>query len=108
MHDSHGLSGSLQTGIGLFYFLVALMNAGFAAYQHYERKDKTQSMIWTIVAGVFLLHAVAYMTHFGWPIFSWLQHGVDFVMNPVSYFVLAATGFALLLVFRATVTEPAV
>src|SRR6266496_4321062 len=45
MHDSHALSGPLQTGIGLFYFLVALMNLGFAAYQHYERKNKLQWLV---------------------------------------------------------------
>src|ERR1043165_4355683 len=91
MHDSHAsLSASLQTGIGLFYFLVALMNLGFAAYHRYDRKDRFQAMLWTIVGGVFFLHAVVYLAHFGWPIFPWLQHGIDLVMNPVSYFVLAS------------------
>ena len=109
MHDSHGLSGPLQTGIGLFYFLVSLMNLGFAAYQHYERKNKLQSLIWAVVAAVFLVHAGAYLVHQGWPIFPWLQHGVDYVMNPVSYFVLAAVGFSsCLLYFRRIATEPVV
>src|SRR5687767_7574340 len=108
MHDSHALSGSLQTGIGLFYFLVMLMNAGFAAYQFYERKNSLQTMIWSIVAGVFFIHSAAYLMHVGWPIFPWLQHFVDWVMNPVSYFLLACVGFALAIILRKIVTEPVV
>jgi hypothetical protein len=108
MYDSHGLPHSLQTGIGLFYFFVMLMNACFAAYQHFERKNPLQAMIWGAVAGIFLLHSGAYLLHFGWPIFPPLQHAIDFAMGPTTYFLLAATGFAALLYFRATLTEPIV
>jgi hypothetical protein len=110
MNDSlaHHLSGSLQTGIGLFYFLVMLMNVGFALYQHYERKDQLQTIVWGVVAGVFGIHALAYLVHFGWSIFPWMQHFIDAVMNPVSYFLLAVTGFAVLLYFRRVATEPVV
>jgi hypothetical protein len=110
MHDSHslGLSGTLQTGLGLFYFLVMLMNVGFALYQHYEAKNRLQTMIWAIVAVVFAFHAGAYLLHQGWPIFPWLQHGVDAVMGPITYFVLACVAFAVCLVFRKFTTEPVV
>src|SRR5258708_6516556 len=99
MHDSHGLglSGPLQTGIGLMYFLVMLMNVGFALYQYYDRKNQLQAIVWGVVAAVFGIHAVAYLAHLGWAIsdpgFSWLQHGIDYVMGPVTYFVLAVAGF---------------
>jgi hypothetical protein len=107
MHDSHAhLSRSLQTGIGLLYFLVALMNVGFALYHHYERKDRIQTMIWGIVAAFFFVHAGAYIAGFGWPIFPPLQHFVDWVMGPITYFVLALVGFALGLYFRRVTTEP--
>lgn len=109
MHDSHAhLPSSLQTGIGLFYFLAVVMNVGFALYQYYERKNTTQALIWGIVAAVFGIHAVAYLAHFGWPIFPWLQHFVDWVMGPVTYFLLAILGFTLVLVFRRIATEPVV
>ncbi len=107
-HAHHGLSGPLQTGIGLFYFLVMLMNVGFALYWHFERKNPLQTLIWGVVAGVFGIHAIAYLIHFGWPIFPWLQHGIDWVMGPVTYFVLAVIGFTLLLCFRRVATEPIV
>jgi hypothetical protein len=108
MHDSHGLSASLQTGIGLFYFLAMLMNVGFALYQHYERKDSLQTIVWSVIAAAFGLHALAYLLHFGWPIFPWLQNGIDAVMGPVTYFAFAVTGFAMLLYFRRIATEPIV
>src|SRR5438445_753504 len=112
MHDSHGLSNSLQTGIGLFYFLVVLMNVGFALYWRFERKNPLQAMIWGAIAAVFGIHAIAYLVHFGWSIsspgFSWLQHFVDWVMNPVSYFIFAVIGFSALLYFRKIATDPIV
>jgi hypothetical protein len=108
----HGLAGSLQTGIGLLYFLVTLMNVGFALYQYYDRKNQLQAIIWGVVAAVFGVHAVAYLVHHGWaisdPAFSWLQHAIDYAMNPVSYFVLACIGFTVLIYFRKAVTEPIV
>ena len=104
----HGPSGPLQTGIGLLYFLVMLMNVGFALYQYYDRKNQLQTIIWGVVAAVFGFHAVAYLAHYGWPIFPWLQHSIDAVMGPVTYFVLAVAGFTLLLYFRRVATEPIV
>src|SRR5438094_84470 len=99
MHDSHALSPSLQTGIGLFYFLVMLMNVGFALYFYYERKNQTQTIVWSVVAGIFGLQAVVYLAHFGWSIPPWLQHAINAAMDPRIYFILACIGFALLLIF---------
>ncbi len=107
MHDSHhGLSHSLQTGIGLFYLLAMLMNVGFALYQHYERKNQLQTMIWGAVAGIFGVHAIAYLLHVGWAIFPWLKDGVDWVMGPTTYFALAVVGFTVVLLGRRAATEP--
>jgi hypothetical protein len=108
MHDSHGLSGPLQTGIGLFYLLVTLMNVGFALYQFYERKNQLQTIIWGVVSAVFGIHAIAYLTHNGWAIFPWLQNSIDWVMGPTTYFLLAVVGFTALLYFRRVATEPVV
>jgi hypothetical protein len=110
----HGLSGSLQTGIGLFYFLVMLMNVGFALYQHYERKNPLQTMIWGVVAAIFGIHAVAYLVHFGWAIPPWLQHGIDWIMGPVTYFTFAVIAFTAVMILaalpktRLVVTDPLV
>jgi len=107
-HDSVGLAPGLQTGIGLFYFLATLMNVGFAIYQQYENKNRLQAIIWYVVAGIFGIHAAAYLALKGWAIFPWLQHGVDYVMGPVTYFLIATIAFALVLYFRKFATEPPV
>src|SRR5262245_33563120 len=88
MHDSasHMMSDSLQTGIGLFYLLVMLMNVGFALHQQYQLKNMTQAMIWYVVAGVFAVFAAVYLVHQGPMIFEWLQNAIDWVMGPVTYF----------------------
>jgi Cytochrome b(C-terminal)/b6/petD len=111
-HAHHELSGPLQTGIGLLYFLVMLMNVGFALYQYYDRKNQIQAIIWGVVAAVFGALSVAYLTHHGpsisGPAFLWLQQGIDYAMGPVTYFVLAVIGFTVLIYYRKFVTEPIV
>ncbi len=109
MHsESHHLSGSLQTGIGLFYLLVMLMNVGFALHYFYQQKNPLQAMIWGAVAAVFGVHAVAYLLHMGWSIPHGVEDAINWVMGPTTYFVLAVIGFSLLLVFRRFATLPVV
>ncbi len=107
MHN-HELSGSIQTGLGVYYFLIVFLNLGFAAYCFRNQKNRVQSVIWAIVAGIFLIHAVAYLAHAGWIIPTSIKNFVDNVMNPVSYFVLAVIGLVIFLFFRRFLTEPVV
>ncbi len=107
MHDHHGLAPSYETGLGIYYFLVALMNLGFAAYL-YQQKNRTQTLIWTAVSGVFVVHAAAYCTHHGWLMPEIIKNFVNDVMNPVSYFVLAVGGLAAFFYWRKIFTEPVV
>lgn len=95
------MSGSLQTGIGLFYFLVMLMNVGFALYQQQTVKNATQAMIWYVVAAIFGVLAALYLTHHGPAIFPWLQHAIDWVMGPVTYFCIAVLAFTVVMVLAA-------
>jgi len=105
MHN-HELSGSIQTGLGVYYFLVVLLNLGFATYLFYQQKNRSQSLIWTVVAGVFLIHALAYLFHAGWVMPAAVRGFVDYVMNPVTYFVLAVVGLVAFLRFRRFFTDP--
>lgn len=107
MHTHHELSGNLQTGLGVFYFLVALMNFGFAAYMNKQR-NRPQMLLWTVVAGIFLLHSFAYFLHLGWTLSPAIKGFVDGIMNPVSYFVISVAALAALLIWRRFLTEPAV
>jgi len=40
MHGSYELTPSLQTGLGVFYLLVVILNAGMAAYQFHFKRDQ--------------------------------------------------------------------
>src|SRR5438128_8277100 len=108
MHDSHALAPSYETGLGVYYFLVAFMNLGFAAYFHFHRKNALQALIWTIVAGVFAIHGVAYLTHHGWILPESIKNLVNDVMNPTTYFLGAVFGLAAFLFWRRSLTEPVV
>src|SRR2546422_11400850 len=90
MHNHEGLSGSLQTGLGIYYFLVMLMNLGFAAYFHYSAKDRLQTKIWMAVAGIFFIHAFLFRCHFGWSLPDLLRPSPSYVMYPAGDFVVPA------------------
>ncbi|HMF15570.1 MAG TPA: hypothetical protein VKE98_00115 [Gemmataceae bacterium] len=105
-HDH--LTPGIQTGLGWYYFLVVLMNLGFAAYYHYNQKNRRQVLIWTIVAGVFFIHSIAYFFHANWIIPRWFRSFADDIMNPVSYFVLSVAGLIVFLRYRKFFTEPVV
>jgi len=107
MHHSDQLSGSMQTGLGVFFFLVMLMNLGFAWYWR-SQKNTTQSLVWTLVAWLFLFHAVAFFFHAGWLLPQPIKDLVNYVMGPTTYFVGAAAAFVAVLYFRKQFTEPAV
>jgi hypothetical protein len=108
MYEHHTLSTSLQNGLAVYYLLVAGMNLGFAAYCFYSLKNFLQTIVWVAVAGLFLLHAGAYFLHLGWMIPDSVQNAVNFVMNPVSYFVVACAALFVLLYFRRIFTDPMV
>lgn len=107
MHNHNGLSGGLQTGLGIYYFLVALMNFGFAAYWNRHR-DRKQVTVWTIVAMVFLVHSAIYLMHEGWSMPDEIKTFINNVMNPTSYFILSTAVIAALLMWRKTLTDPIV
>ena len=108
MHDhSAGLSGGIQTGLAVYYLLVALLNVGFVLYWR-SRRNSGQVLLWSVVAAVFLVHAVAYALHMQWILPLGARHFINDIMNAVSYFVLAVVGFILFLYFRRGATEPPV
>ncbi|MBI3409519.1 MAG: hypothetical protein HY040_14355 [Planctomycetes bacterium] len=106
MHSNH-LSSSLQIGLGFYYVILAIMNFAFASYQS-KILNKRQAGIWTTVACLFLVHAVANFMHLGWTLSDGIKQSVDAVMNPVSYFVMAVAGLTAFLYWRKFFTEPVV
>jgi hypothetical protein len=126
MYDQFGLEyssadvhGKLPTtGLAVFYLLLVLLNVGFAAYQWYGRRDKRQTVIWTAVAGLFLLHAILYFIpgvgdRMMLP--EGLRSATTQVMGwyggqagPILYTLLSVVGFTLFLRYRAFLTQPIV
>ena len=105
-HES--LSSSMQIGLGVYYLLVALMNLGFAMYWRRSDNNGNQSMLWTVVAGVFFAHALLYLFQLGFIIPQAIRSSVDNLMNPVSYFVIAVIAFIAFLRYRKFLTDPIV
>src|SRR2546425_9437831 len=66
MFGSENLTVSILTGLGVFYLLVVLLNAGFVAYQHFVAKNRTETLIWSAVAGVFLIFSLVYFAGAFW------------------------------------------
>ena len=103
----HGhLTPSVQNGLGLYYIIVAMMNVGFASL--INKKSRKQAMIWGFVAGIFLIHALAYFLHADWRLASGIKDLINNAMNPVSYFVIATLALFGLLHFRKPLTDPIV
>lgn len=108
-HFGTTLSSGTQVGLAIFYGLVVVMNLGFAIYQSRSNRNSLQALIWTLVAGLFFIHAVAYWPfHAGWIIPQGMRDSVDSLIGPVSYFVISVVGFVLLVVYRKFFTEPIV
>ncbi len=118
--DTHGFRSlaewnNLQTGLAVFYFLVVLLNVGFALYQLRYRQNSTQGLLWLVVAGVFLVHALLYASHHG-PVLSpgfrafttRLMGAWGGQAGPILYTALSVIGFVLFLRYRATLTEPSI
>jgi hypothetical protein len=108
MYTHEPLTPELQNGLALFFFLVTLLNVGFAAYFWFRRCDIGQSALWAIVSLLFLVHALAFLFKAGWVAPAWFTDFVNAVMNPVSYFVLAVILFVAFLYFRQVATNPSV
>jgi hypothetical protein len=105
----HELSTSVQRGLAVYYVLIAAFNAG-VAYYFVKDRNRGQALTWILVAGLFLLHGLAYLSPAG--------HGlvipesatflVDAATNAVSYFVLSTVLFIAVLAFRRFFTSPPV
>src|SRR5262245_59601826 len=101
MHGSE-LTSSIQTGLGVYYLLVVLLNLGYAAYQFYVPRNRPQGLFWVAAAGVFLLHAIVYLVHRGWMLPAGFRNWVTEVMGlmggqlgPILYVSGAVIAFIL-------------
>lgn len=108
MHGSENLTPSIQTGLAVYYFIVVLLNLGMVGYQLRVRRNMAQAALWGIVALVFLVHGFVYLIHQGWTLPQSIRDFADFLMGPVTYFLIMVSGFFLFVYFRKFLTEPAI
>jgi len=104
----HGLDKSVQNGLALYYFLIALMNVGFALYYLRGAKKPVLGLVWAAVAALFFIHSVAYVAKLGWTLPVGIREAVNEVTGPVTYTTVSVVGFVLLLVFRRFFVQPTV
>src|SRR2546422_334102 len=100
------LPPSLQNGLGGYYLLVALLNAGFAAHAFFSAKNVVKAAAWGAVALLFLIHSGAYYGHAGWVLPQGIRDAVDFVIGPVLYTSASIALFVVMLVFRRFFVKP--
>lgn len=109
------LDSGLQAGLGVYYGLCAALNVGFAWYYHRQASPRRPDLaiVWYAVAGVFLLHALAYgVFHAGWVIPRMITESSDVVLSGNLGATIYTTGsflaFAVLLYFRRFFVQPQV
>jgi hypothetical protein len=73
MHSGPDLTPSVETGLAIFYLVVALMNGGYGVYQQVIAKNARQGFLWYFVGGFFLLHFLIFALHYGVPMPHWLR-----------------------------------
>lgn len=107
MHDV--LSPNVQRGLAVYYVLIAAFNAG-VAYYFVKTRNRGQALAWILVAGLFILHALAYLSPAGRGLVipESATVLVDAATNAVSYFVLSTLLFIAVLAFRRFFTSPPV
>jgi Cytochrome b(C-terminal)/b6/petD len=105
----HELSPSVQRGLAVYFVLVALLNAGFG-YWFVKHRNRGQALAWLLVAGVFLVHALLFLSPAGASLVipESFTVMVDTATNAVSYFVLSTALFIAVLVFPRFFTSPIV
>jgi hypothetical protein len=59
MHGSNGLDPGIQTGLGYFYLICALLNFGFWWFQ----PNRGRAAAWLVVTGLYVVLGGAYLAH---------------------------------------------
>lgn len=108
MYGPETLTSTVQTGLGWYWVFVALLNIGFAAYFFFNAKNMVQALIWGAASAVFLVHAVIFLTHNGGVLAQPVRSAADWLMGPVTYFVIAVSAFFIMLYFRRFFADPIV
>jgi hypothetical protein len=104
----------VQTGLGAFYLLLALMNFGFAAwlFARPQGKGRLSAALWGFVGALAVIHSIAYFAHAGWTLPLGVRESVDGVLKgnrgATIYVIASVVAFAVALWFRKFFVRPEV
>ena len=100
------MSPAFQTGLGVYFLLGMVLNLGFAAYYFRAEKKAGAGLLWALVAGLYLIQAIGFLSRSGWTLTPVLTRAVDGLMGPVTYTTLSIVAFCVFLFWRRTLTNP--
>jgi hypothetical protein len=114
MHGSEGLAESLKHSLGIYYLLLVVFNAGFAAYNFRVSKNKNLAILGSVIGLVALIHSLAYFAGANWVLSAGLRNYTTSLMGayggqagPILYTVGSTVLFFAFLYFRKFFVEPA-
>jgi hypothetical protein len=104
MWENLALWDSVQSGLGVYFLLCALLNMGFAL--HYRKSNINATFVWLGVTFLFVILGVAYMVQLGWALPEGFKQLVDLLMGPVLYTTLSVVAFCAFIYWRRFFTNP--
>lgn len=104
---SHGetLDPSVSAGLGLFFGVLALMNA-YYTWGLFKDKRSVLGGAWLILTLFLAGSAMEYYQGRGLVLSQRFRDIMDYAMGPVTYFVLSVVGFCVVMVYRKFFVQP--
>lgn len=104
---SHGseLDSSVSNGLGLYFLLLGLVNVWYTI-KLFQAGRNPLGGLWGFFSIVLLGSSFEFFAGRGLVLPAAFRDALDALMGPVTYFLLSAIGFTLVLVFRAFFVQP--
>ena len=102
------MDASVSSGLGLYFIVMALMNVYFTYRQLAVTRRTVLGGVWLVFTLYLLGTGVEFARGNGPVLSQGFRDLMDFLMGPVTYFVLSIVGFVVVLVFRRFFVNPTV
>lgn len=105
----HGseLDAYTSSGLGLYFAALAAMNAYYTVRVFLEKRN-VLGAVWLVFTLYLTGTSFEFFLGEGLVLSQRFRDGLDFLMGPVTYFVLSVVGFVVVLVFRKFFIQPLV
>lgn len=104
VHGSE-LDAYTSAGLGLYFLLLGLLNAWYTV-SAFQKGRVLVGGIWVFFTLLLLGTSLEYYSEHGGMMPQGLRDAIDYLLGPVTYFLLSVIGFALVIVFRRFLIEP--